>query len=63
MAESRTIGPVTTGATAGGAAAIVLVYIVEQLTGLDVPTIVEGAVAVLLTVTGGLLVKPQGRHE
>ena len=60
---SRTVGPVTTASAAGGAAAVVLVYVVEQVTGVDVPTLVEGALGLLLTIAGGYLVKPRGRHE
>lgn len=55
---ARTVGPVTTASAAGGAAAIVLVYVVETLTGLDVPTLVEAALGLLLTVAGGWAVKP-----
>lgn len=55
---ARTVGPVTTASAAGGAAAIVLVYVVETLTGLDVPTLVEAAAGLLLTVLGGWLVLP-----
>ena len=55
---SRTVGPVTTASAAGMAASVVLVYVVEQLAGLDVPTLVEGALGLLLTVAGGYLVKP-----
>ena len=43
---------------AGAAAGVVIVYTVEQLTGLDVPAIVEGAVGILCTVAGGYLVPP-----
>ena len=56
--KPRTVGPVTTGAGAGAAAAVVLVYVAEQLTGWDVPSLVEGALGVLLTVGGGWLVRP-----
>lgn len=55
---ARTVGPVTTASAAGGAAAIVLVYVAETLTGLDVPTLVEAALGLLLTVAGGWLVLP-----
>ncbi|MFF5793970.1 hypothetical protein ACFY5D_18150 [Paeniglutamicibacter sp. NPDC012692] len=67
MAEQpRTYGPVskgaTTGATTAGAAGIVLVWILEATTGIDVPTLVEGAIPVLLAgggaALGGWLVRP-----
>lgn len=76
--QRRTVGPVTTGSAAGtgvaGAAAVVLVWLLT-LTGLDVPSEVSAAVAVLLggvgTIVGGWLVRPReeptvtepGRHE
>ena len=55
---ARTVGPVTMASAAGAAAGVVIVYTVEQLTGLDVPVIVEGAVGILCTVAGGYLVPP-----
>lgn len=56
-APVRNVGPVTTGASAGYAASVVLGYIVEQLTGRDVPDPVEIALGVCLTVLGGFLVR------
>jgi hypothetical protein len=53
----RTVGPVTAGSAAGTSAAIVIVY-VASLFGLQVPDLVAGALALLLTVAGGLLVRP-----
>lgn len=58
MDSKRTLGPVTGGSIMGGAAALVLVYIVETITGLDIPGAVEGALGLLLTGLGGYLVKP-----
>jgi hypothetical protein len=55
----RTIGPVTSAATAGAAAGTVLVWIVEAVAHVDIPAPVELAVAVLLTALGGFLVKPR----
>jgi high-affinity Fe2+/Pb2+ permease len=71
--NTRTIGPVTTAAAAGtgvaGAAAIVLVWLLS-LIGVDAPTEVSAAFAVLLaavgSIVGGYLVRPTsepGRHE
>lgn len=53
----RNVGPVTTGASAGYAGSVVLVYVIEQLTARDVPDPVELALGVLLTVGGGFLVR------
>lgn len=58
MSAQRTVGPVTTAAAAGAAASLVIVYVVEQLTGLDVPGNVEDALGLLLLVIGGWLVFP-----
>lgn len=57
-APSRTIGPVTTASAAGTATALILVY-VAGLFGLEVPDPVAGAVALLLTLAGGFMVKPR----
>jgi hypothetical protein len=56
--SARTVGPVTAGSAAGTAAAVLVVY-VASLFGLEVPDPVAGALAVLLTVAGGYLVKPR----
>ena len=61
-APARAVGPVTTASAAGGAASVVLVY-VASLFGLEVPPLVAGALGLLLTVAGGLLVPARGRHE
>jgi hypothetical protein len=52
------VGPVTTAAAAGGAASLVLVYVLEQLTGWDVPGRVEDALGLLMIVLAGWLVLP-----
>jgi len=57
---ARAIGPVTTAATTGAAAATILVWLVEELTRRDIPSLVEGAIVVLLTAAGGLLVPSRG---
>ena len=70
---TRTVGPVTGGATTGtsvaGSAAIIIVWIVN-LTGLEVPPEVAAALAVLLgaggAMFGGWLVRPSadsGEHR
>lgn len=59
--SARTVGPVTTAAGAGYAAAVVLTYVAEQLTGRDVPERVEDALGLVLLVLGGWLVK-RGAH-
>ena len=58
----RRIGPVTAASAAGTSAALVLVY-VAGLFGLNVPDPVAGALALLLTLAGGYLVKPAGGPE
>jgi hypothetical protein len=59
---ARTVGPVTAAGAAGTAAAVIIVYI-AGLFGLEVPQLVAGALGLLLTIAGGYLVKPPGRHE
>lgn len=62
MSEPRAVGPVTAASGAGTALSVVLVYI-ASLFGLEVPALVAGALALLLTIAGGLLVPSRGRHE
>ena len=63
MSEPRAVGPVTTASAAGTALSVVLVW-VASLFGLEVPPLVAGAFALLLTIAGGLLVPSKGgRHE
>lgn len=59
---ARTVGPVTAASAGGTALSVVLVY-VASLFGLDVPALVAGALALLLTIAGGYLVPARGRHE
>jgi putative effector of murein hydrolase LrgA (UPF0299 family) len=56
------VGPVTAASAAGTASAVVIVY-VASLFGLQVPDPVAGALALLLTVAGGLLAKPAGTGD
>lgn len=66
--NKRSAGPVTrsaTGsATTAGAAGIVLVWLIGITTGVEVPTLVAGAIPVLLAgagaFLGGWLVRPGG---
>lgn len=51
------ISPKVGAATLGAAVGIILVWAVEATTGIDVPDLVEGAVAVLLTFGAGYLVR------
>ena len=62
MAAARAVGPVTAASGAGYAASVVLVWLVETITGLDVPEGVEDALGVLMTIAGGLLVPTKGEH-
>ena len=61
-APARAVGPVTTASAGGAAPAVVLAY-VASLSGLEVPPLVSGALGLLLTIAGGLLVPARGRHE
>ena len=58
QAATRTIGPVTTGATAGAAAALLIAWLLRLLLGVEMPAEVQGALAILLVAAGGYLVKP-----
>lgn len=66
---SKSIGPVTTGAAtgtgAGGAFAIVLVWVLSQF-GVNMPDEVAMGVAALVSIVGslvgGYLVRPGGEH-
>jgi len=62
VSAPRAVGPVTTASAGGGALAVVLVYI-ASLFGLEVPPLVAGALGLLLTIAGGLMVPSRGRHE
>jgi hypothetical protein len=50
------ISPKVTGAALGAAAATIALWIVEAATGIDVPAMVEGAVAVVFVFGTGYLV-------
>jgi len=69
---ARTIGPVTTAAGGGAALSAVISWLLETLLGVQVPTEIQGALAVLFVILAGWLVKPRpavnvllsnGRHE
>jgi hypothetical protein len=62
VAAARAVGPVTAASGAGYAASVVLVWLVETVTGLDVPEGVEDALGLLCTIAGGLLVPERGSH-
>jgi hypothetical protein len=48
------------GASAVGAAlGVILVYLIEVLTGTDIPLAVEGAITVVVTFVVGYIVPPQ----
>lgn len=58
---ARSFGPVTGACTTGAAGAILLVGILDRL-GWQVTAAEAGALGVLLTAMGGVLVKGKGDH-
>lgn len=61
MSAARVVGPVTSGAGAGYAAALLIRWVFETATGIDIPEDVQDALGFLLTFAGGYLVK-RGAH-
>ena len=51
------ISPKVTAAAVAAAVATILVWGIETLTGIDIPTLVEGAGTVLLTFGAGYLIR------
>lgn len=60
--DKRQIGPVTTAAGGGVAAAGVLSWIVEQVWHIDVPTDVQTYLGILFVIAAGWAVKPRGKR-
>lgn len=58
----RSIGPVTTSATLGSVAGVLLLGIVTRL-GLAPTELETAAIIALPTLLGGFLVKPPGKRE
>lgn len=63
--STNTVSPKVTAASAAAAVATLLVWLLDVLTGLEVPAGVEGAFVVLLTFAAGYLARDpaRGRHE
>ena len=57
--EPRTIGPVTTAAGGGVAAATVLCWLISLLWNVTVPTDVQGAISLLFVILAGAAVRPR----
>jgi hypothetical protein len=67
MDTTRTIGPVTTAAGGGAALAAIIAWLLETFGHVQVPTEIQGALAVLFVILAGWAVKPRpavadGRH-
>lgn len=60
--DKRQIGPVTTAAGGGVAAAGVISWVVEQIWHIQVPTDVQTYFGILLVILAGWMVKPKGDH-
>lgn len=60
--DKRQIGPVTTAAGGGVAAAGVLSWIVEQVWHIDVPTDVQTYLGILFVIAAGWAVRPRGKR-
>lgn len=61
----RTVGPVTTAAGGGAALSAVISWLLETLLHVQVPTEIQGALAVLFVILAGWAVKPRttaGEH-
>jgi len=60
--DKRQIGPVTTAASGGVAAAGVLSWVVEQIWEVQVPTDVQTYLGILFVIIAGWAIKPKGAH-
>ena len=63
MSENkRSIGKVTTSASASSALALLIAYLIAHFTGIDLPVEVQGALVIVIgwagAMLGGWLVKP-----
>jgi len=56
----RQIGPVTTAASGGVAAAGVVSWLIETFAHIPVPTDVQTYLGILFVIAAGLAVKPRG---
>lgn len=53
------ISPKVTAATVAAAVTTIAVWAVEASTGIDIPSLVEGAVTTVLVFAGGYLIRDQ----
>jgi len=60
--DKRQIGPVTTAAGGGVAAAGVLSWAVEQIWHIQVPTDVQTYLGILFVIAAGWAVRPRGKR-
>jgi len=60
--DKRQIGPVTTAASGGVAAAGVLSWIIETVWHLEVPTDVQTYLGILFVIAAGFAVRPAGKR-
>lgn len=64
MATTRNIGPVTTAATGGAALAGIVCWLAEIIFAVEVPTDVQGYLAVVFVILAGWAVpSSNGRYE
>lgn len=56
---ARQVGPVTTATSAAAAAVMVVCWALSAIWGIEVPTEVQGAAAVVLVALAGWIVKPR----
>jgi hypothetical protein len=60
--DKRQIGPVTTAATGGVAAAGVLSWVIETVAHVDVPGDVQTYMGILFVILAGWAIKPNGKR-
>jgi len=60
--DKRQIGPVTTAASGGVAAAGILCWLLETAFPVEVPTDVQTYMGIILVIIAGWAVKPRGKR-
>jgi hypothetical protein len=60
--DKRQIGPVTTAASGGVAAAGIISWLIEEFAHKEVPTDVQTYMGILLVILAGWAVKPRGKR-
>lgn len=61
--DPRQIGPVTTAAGGGVAAAGIICWLVETFAHIQVPTDVQTYIGIILVIVAGWAVKPRNKGE